>query len=438
MPNVTSGRHQIYDCLWYTAFENSDPLDSFELDGTLKEGKTFKTHDAFLGLLTFLHESSHFIQSHRLGICAWVQMNADQTAISIHALAKLTDPSVAVRSAAARYRQDRNSFAIWAEDLPREREFLDDVLYSSRVFDRILDAEIRAHPSVAPVFKLFYGLTGQDLPECHAAIMTERRIALLLAQSPGAFSNVVLEDMASSFRPDQMPSCQKALRIFEHLTAGIRFERANKQHPLYPHCTRPAEYGLLLFLLDFALHACPLPKTAGSGGSDLQDVVPAARFLKLAGSVMPCILAMEDRSEFTLDEHYFHTGFMKQLVAFIRRCNELGARPGSAGAESFLSYDEISRRWISLFEEISKLAEATGVRDLFELFHRARIRSMEGLLKNPLSVYRTDVLALALELGLYPCSAPRNGSALRCRSFSHKKHCLTGGRPTRSQRIRTP
>ncbi len=397
MTNPILGHHRIGDRLWYTAFERSNPLDLFKPDGTLKEGTEFKTHDAFLGLVTLLHESTHFIQDHTLGICAWVQLNADENAIAVHASQGLKPESN--RGSDSSPEMVDNSFANRIHGRHQEGHFLQEIIYSSRTLDRVLEAESRAHPSIADRLEISFGLTGQELFECHAAILTERRIAHLMLHYKDAFSKSVVNDLAPYFRPERMTSCQRVIHTFKKYVEAIRFDTANRQHQLYPHCPRAAEFGLLLFLLDLALHTCPLPEgDEFNNGSALQDVVPAVRFLKLAGSVMPCI--MEHRNEFNLNELYLHTEFMGLIVNHINYCNRLASGPSSG--TSFLRHDEVSRRWIQLFEELLKLAMLTGVRDLFEIFHRARIKGMELLLKDPLRVYRAHFLSIGMDLGLHP------------------------------------
>jgi len=258
MTNPILGHHKIGDRLWYTAFENSGPFELFELDGRLKKGRDFKTHDAFLGLVTLLHESSHFIQDQTLGICAWVQFNADEIAITVHTAGRRDKSEPHLGSGSGSELVDE-CLAGRINDFFQDRHLLEEIIYSSRILDRVLEAESRADPSIADALKASFGLTGQDLFECHAAILTERRIAQLVAKNGGAFSKSVLDDLGSYFRPERMSSCQKILHIFQHYVGAIRFATANRQHPLYPHCTRAAEFGLLFFLLDYALHTCPLP-----------------------------------------------------------------------------------------------------------------------------------------------------------------------------------
>lgn len=415
MSTPTLGHHTIGDCLWYTAFENSDPLDLLEPDGQIKQGKDFKTHERFLGLVTFLHESVHFLQDYTLGICAWVCWNADRLAIAVHRAGKPEGRNDAPGLATAKF--------------AKEQQFLHQCLYSSEILDRILDAEIHANPSIAGMLEGAYGLTGEDLLECHAAILTEWHIARLIRRAGGAFDSDVLEEMASYFRPESMPSCQKALRFFREALSRIRFDKANRAHPLYPHSSRAAEYGLLLFLLDFALHTNPLPEAPESyEGSRLQDSVPAARFLKLVGSVVPCILHTKDPDAFSLHEEFLHTSFMQRLASHINYCNDLAAAFPSQVTRSFLLHNEVSALWVKLYTAIVADAEASGLLDLFDLFHRARIRGMARRQNDPLYLYRTDVTGLAHDIGIYPMFSTKERVSMVVDPFLTQREAPDGRR----------
>ena len=400
------GHHRIGDYLWYTTFERNYFLSCFGSDEDFKNN--IKTHQDFLGLITFLHESYHLVQDLTLGLCIWVHLTTDELAITNYLLAKQLKLKNSGLPLSEFVNEGLRDLAQHADFLFIENQLLDDIIYTSKITDFILDHECRSNPEILSNLKSAYGLTGQDLLECHVAILTEFYVSRLIVKRAQAFSKAIIEDLEQYFRVDKIPACQKVLKIFhEKVGRFVKFDKANRQHPLYPECDRAAEYGFLLFLLDYSLHTCPL-RNEGGDLSGLEDIVPTTRFLKLVGSVMPCILDMPNQDEFVLSESYLYTKFMQRLSDFNNRCNsEVSASPGSR-KDTFLPYSDITKRLQTLLAEISILASGVGLISLFNPFYQLRSKALSLVAKDSLHVYRTNIFDLATEIGFIPLESTNN------------------------------
>ncbi len=397
MKNIALGRHRIGDFFWYTTFEDSNFFDFFE-QGNLIKGKEFKTHEDVMGVITYIHESYHLIQDLMLGVAAWIQYNSDEVAINIHEITKKLPAgnNVWPLSTASILRNNPNLQRV--TQLRQEAKFLHDCVYTSNMTDAVLDAEIKAHLDLADsLLKDAYGLSGQDLLECHAAILTERFMAQLVAKYPSAFDKDILHDLEPYFLVEKMESSRQVLSLFSEFVSFVKFDTANKQHPLYPECARAAEYGLLLFALDYALHIYPVDATDRYFPPDIQDVIPTARFLKILGSILPCIMELKDRSSFVLSEDYLYSDFMEHLVTFNNKMNKKARK-----AASFYVYGEITGKWQELYKAIATRVNIDGLISLFELFYGFRSKALNMVKQDPLQVYQSNIINVSTSLGLNP------------------------------------
>lgn len=402
------GHHNIGDYFWYTAFENNSYFDSFDMNGNLKEGKELKTHEVIMGTITYIHESYHLVQDLTLGLAAWVQYNSDEIAMNVHYLTQKIPSRLSGYPLSMVPVIAQSQVFQQVEMLRKERNFLHDCIYTSKITDSVLKAEINAHPGINhSLLEAAYGLTGQDLLECHAAILTERYISKLIIKYPSAFSKDILRDIEPYFRVEKMESCQKVLELFSKYVCGIKFDTANKQHPLYPVCTRPAEYGLILFLLDYALHVCPAQDEDSVLPPDIQDAIPAIRFLKIIGSVIPCLLELEDMSSFVLHEKYLYSDFMKRLVEFNNKCNKMAGK-----APTFYLYGDITEKWQKLWKDMASRVSTQGLISLFELFCDYRLKALALMNNNPLQVYTSNITDFAINLGFTPMFSTNTGVRL--------------------------
>ena len=393
------GHHDIGDYFWYTAFGNFSYFDFFDENGNLKPGKELRTHEEILSIITYIHESYHLVQDLTLGLAAWVHYNSDEIAISVHELAKKIPSRLSRYPLVTVPLISQNPIFQQVETLLKEKCFLHDCIYTSKITDAVLKAQIDAYPSMDHSYlDAARGLTGQDLLECHAAILTERYISGLMIRFPLAFNKAILSDIEPYFRVEAMESCQKVLELFSKYVYGIKFDRANQEHPLYPVCTRPAEYGLILFLLDYALHICPLENKGSALPPDIQDAIPTIRFLKIMGSVIPCLLELKDRSSFILNEQYLYSDFMEHLVAFNNKCNKLAGK-----ASTFYLYQDITVKWQELWKGMVSRVNTEGLFSLFELFCEYHLKALAMTNRDLLHVY--TIRDFAITLGLNPMTS---------------------------------
>lgn len=393
MEDTILGHHKIGDYHWYTSFEKSNYFDSFDINNKLIEGKEFKTHEDILGLITFIHESYHFIQDITLGLCTWLQFNIDQYAIGIYQLSKLNPQAENIFPLHKITNLYSNKYINQLHSLEKENHFLNKCIYSSEMTDNVLDAESNAHKGISGNLKVAYGLTGQDLIECHTAIMTERFLSNLIKKYPTAFNEKILKDLEPYFRVEKMNSTQKTLDVFNKYMSFLKYDKANQQHPLYPVCSRAAEYGFYLFLLDYALHCHPV----STPNVDIQDIIPTIRFLKLTGSVLTCLMNLKDRNEFNLNEEYLFIDFMPKLVKFINECNRMGNR-----GPSFIMYNDITKYWIDEYEKFSKSIYTLGLTSLFDIFHQYHVSALKIIDMNPMYVYTSSINSIIIDLNINP------------------------------------
>ena len=339
------------------------------------------------------------VQDLTLGLAAWMQHNSDELAMSLYEIITRL-PARLAKFPLTSMRMIRESDVFRLMEMRRkERSFIYDGVYTSSHTDAVLMAEMNAHPGKdGSLLEAALGLTGEDLLECHAAILTERYICSLIAKHPSAFNQTLLPDLESYFRVDQMESCQKVLNLFRlYLHDRIKFDAANRQHPLYPLCGRPAEYGLLLFALDFALHMCPLDDDSSTLPPDIQDAIPAIRFLKIIGAMLPCILQPEVRPSFVLHEKYLYSTFLSHLVAFNNRCNERAGR-----APTFYHYSDITERWRNMWLHETSRVSQYPIASLFRIFFDYRLKALSLMQSDPTQVYESNIADLARTIGFNP------------------------------------
>jgi hypothetical protein len=392
------GHHRIGDYFWYSAFENPSFFDYFDVNGDLKQGCELRTHEALMAVITYIHESYHLVQDLTVGLAAWAQYSADDLAMTIHEIAQQLphSPKNWPLSNMPGFKGSSHFRAVTS--LLRQESFIHDCIYSSKMTDAVLDAELAAHPDLrdSPL-NAGRGLTGQDLLECHAEILTERYLCGLVQKYPSAFDPDLLFDLRGCCRVEEMPPGQKLLALSASFLPFMKFGAGNRQHPLYPACSRPAEYGFILFLIDYALHLCPLRPTDSPLMPDIQDAIPTVRMLKLLGSVFPCLMQPEVKENFVLHEQYLYGEFMPRLASFNNRCNSEMHR-----APSFYTYGEITRGWQELTARMLKRATAQGLLPLFELGQKYRLKGLEIVFRNPTQVYASNIVDFAMGVGFNP------------------------------------
>jgi len=415
------GHHYIGDYFWHSAFEGNLYHELFDIKGRLKEGRRLEGHEEFIEVITYIHESFHLLQDLTLGLPTWLQYDSDSIAVGIKQLANQSTNNQTwfnkfkkrlgfATSSPQHPPLSKNKFLInsktfrQVEALRNERAFLIDCIYSSHFTDAVLDAEIYAHPNIHGHLEPAYGLTGEDLLECHAAILTERYISWLFKKNPTAYNPVILADVVQFFRVNEIIKCQKVLAVFSGFLKHLNFESANKEHPLFPSCPNAAELGFLLFLLDYALHISPLER-GQILPPDIQDAIPTIRFLKILGSITPFLARNTQR--FHLDEKYLYSDFMSYLVEFNNQCNQMAGK-----SPSFCRYGETTNRWLKFWVSMDGLYKQEGLSSIFDDFKDYRLKSLKLMQADPLQVYTSTIHSFAIDIGLNPMVNTNSGIKL--------------------------
>ncbi|MFL5382459.1 MAG: hypothetical protein ACJ8GN_08125 [Longimicrobiaceae bacterium] len=348
---ATLGYHNIGDYHSYVSFPESVRWMGEHAD------EDFTNPGAFLSLILVVHESYHLFQDLVTGLCCWIERRRDDTLPGASTQGSGLDPFFAGH--------DRG----W-EALSEQR-----LVYSSELTEALVDAEIRAFPKLADLLRPLMDLTGQDILECQAAILTELYIASLVTQRPSAFSPAVMHELAGSWRMELMPGYNRPWELFKQWTAAINFTTANREHPLHRHCPRAAEYALLAFILDMAVH---IPPREMLGELDfatelpiLQDTAPACRFAKLGMSVVPAMLAAVSKgTEISLVPCDLYRWLAPELEAVVNRASQsaragnvrkirrsflgklllrLSNQAGDSRRPTFVGIDATTRGWLEVY-----------------------------------------------------------------------------------------
>ncbi|HEU4880700.1 MAG TPA: hypothetical protein VFT45_00605 [Longimicrobium sp.] len=228
-----------------------------------RQDEVFETHEAFAGLVASVHETYHLMQDVFVGTCG-IAASADDTMA-----AALQDGVPPER------RAERVAFAAMRKRLARE------FIETARLSAPLLEQAPLPAALVLPVAQL----TPRDLLECHAYLHTELYLAALLTTRKQAFREEIVTDLAGLFRVAELGQYAVPLRLLREMLAFCDFSFANRQHPLYPACEHAAEYTLLAFLLEHALHVPPLdtvrPVHPLAVVAAREDALPVCRFVKL-------------------------------------------------------------------------------------------------------------------------------------------------------------
>jgi hypothetical protein len=344
--SYSPGYHNIGDFHYFTALP-----EAAQWLGSRKED-TFETHDSFLSLITTVHETYHVMQELQSALCCWASIVRDDLAAAVLTRADKPFLSEALRGddlAAAVLKKiietEGKKPTVNIKAVSEEEAFVDKLINSSEVSRALLEAEIP--PQFADSLPSLFELTGHDLLECHAAILTELYIAKLMKGQPDAFSRPIVDDMSVCFRVPLMSGYSRPLEIFRQLVGrGANFDTVNRQHPLYPHCQYGAEYSLLAFILDFALHV-PSGHLAGepdyySRTSAVEDVVPVCRFIKMVFALPCCFLLTRQRgSLMNLDPGSLYSSLGKDLVQVINVSNMIARAQNLRSTRTLPSVSEL-------------------------------------------------------------------------------------------------
>lgn len=409
---ISGGTHRIGDRYWTSLLSYLDEGRPFvDVLENVEKTDSFDTHTSFLGLVTAIHESYHLMQDLSLGLCIWVQYNLDEYSFDVGRL--LHEDGLNSFPLSDYIDEHKKSITNTLHSLIKEQKTIDDLIYTSKITDNIIEAEIRIRPSLEEGFKASFGLRGIDLLETHAAILAEFEISRIIKKHPNKFSNVILKDCESAYRVKMMPQCRKVLEIFEnHIGRVMRFNTANSQHPLYPECLYAAELGFLLFLVETALHTAPLVPDLNDL-SLFEDAVPTSRFLKLSGSVIPCIMREKDNGRpFNLSEDYLFGEFDYILKSFIDMCNqeahvenismgrfnndENNISIKSVRKNTFLTSEDVTSKWLSYIAPFvnNELADGFGK-------YKQIKRAMELRSSKPRFMYNTGFMEFANIVGVH-------------------------------------
>lgn len=252
----------------------------------------FLTSDAFIGLVTAVHEHYHLMQELLQGFSWWRQDALDRftraatvaAAIGPPRIPQLEMPDPTTKEMT--FSSDPASFArAWWFELVN----IDRGATSSLMTRRFLEMEVKESSSTLAPFLSpeAFELTTLDLMECHAALLTELYVSRLIAEHPEKFHRKVVADHEPLFRVAQLPKeYQRPLKVLlRMLEAGrVKLGLGGNHHPMYDGIRHAPVYLLLAFLLDYALHLPPDPLLLFSSMRDAataQDIHPPFRFINL-------------------------------------------------------------------------------------------------------------------------------------------------------------
>lgn len=326
--------------------------------GHLPEEK-FATPESFLAFVSAVHESYHVYQSLVLG-CSCAVVVAEDRFVSETLRAKRTGRPE--DEAAARLFQ-------------RDAASLKEIYYEPGEARVLYDRQARLHPRSAAFFRSLPDLTTTDLLECQAALLTEAYVSSYLSAHPGTYNPDRDSYFAPAvFRMEHLERYSRPLKFFRERLGRVLdldlFAQASRNDPLHEFFPRVAEYKLLAFLLDYALHIPPLNTFEADASMTtvfLEDLNPVVRFIKLVMALVTDIV------ESVRNPHW----------------------PTSGGLDLDNLYTALSLR----------LAHWIDVNNLLAISENRRMMSAQPSAQSLFPLQRSDVLR-ALKLGEVPLTFP--------------------------------
>jgi hypothetical protein len=345
----------------------------------------FLTSDAFIGLVTAVHEHYHLMQELLQGFSWWRQDTLDRftrAATTVAPLGSKRIPQLETPDATTKqmtFSSDPASFArAWSFELAN----IDRGATSPLLTRNLLEMEVMMSEWLAPFLSPeAFELTTLDLMECHAALLTELYISKLIAEHPEKFHRKVLSDHESLFRVAQLPEgyqrpLQVLLRILEagHVKLGIGSDR----HPMYQGIRHAPIYLLLAFLLDYALHLPPDPSLLYSATRDAaaaQDTHPPFRFINLGFLWLFGLTGgSSDTKKLLSSERRYYSDAAPYLAEEVNRMHA-GVRARGAPA-TFFGLQETTNMWREKFDD-------PPLGEWFPLYDAIRRASWRRRFENP-------------------------------------------------------
>jgi hypothetical protein len=231
----------------------------------------FQSPEDFLGLVSALHETYHVFQSLVLGASSTVVTSQDKFVANFRKATRTRAEQDWIRVKVSQGTCASYQRMFYCPDDAR-------VLY---------EHEARLNPTAAALLRSLPDLTTKDLLECQAALLTEVYFSRRRAAQPDAY-DPDQDGLGPAYRLEELQDYNRPLLFFRERLGRVlnleTFSTASAGDRLYPFCPNIAQYKLLNFLLDFALHIPPLDMS-GVDPSTLtvymEDLNPVVRFVKL-------------------------------------------------------------------------------------------------------------------------------------------------------------
>lgn len=350
--HATLGYHQAGEFYYCTVYRQGSEFLGEQSD------EKFDSHDSFAGLVTAVHEHYHLMQDMLLGYSWWRHETRDAfAAVVLKELGELVDSSLRYPlqdkpDEDAKYLvMDESDPLGWAKKHWLELRNIDRYTTRPSFTKSLFDAELQDSPELARfIHEYAYNLATIDLLECHAAVLTELYISMLIAEQPHRFNHRVTKAMAPLFWLNEMlEGYSRPLHILLHVleSCGIRPEFSEKGHPFYDQMTHGVVYFLLAFLLDYALHTPPEPlrllQKFPDGGTQ-QDIYPPLRFFNLALLyAAQLVRGSKETTHILTSERMYY----KEAAALLaKEVNHMhGLIRGEKPPTTFFSFDDTTHIW---------------------------------------------------------------------------------------------
>jgi hypothetical protein len=273
---VDWGHHNLGDYHFFVRFKEGARSLGERAD------ETYLSHESFLSLVSAVHEAYHVFQSLVTGAGCSV-VHAEDYFVGAFRQAVASGADADMRFAGL---------------LSTGADYLRRHFYTAEDSEYLFHSAQKRSPSVADTLGALSKVTTASLLECQAALLTELYISHLLTWRPQTFDMQKVADLVEAFRLEQMEGLYRIpLDRFRETVGRIiprsEFDQASRSHPLYPQCPNIAEYGLLGFLLDYALHLPPpIVEELGPVKHDVyrEDFDPPVRYAKLLEALLADIV----------------------------------------------------------------------------------------------------------------------------------------------------
>jgi len=303
--------------------------------------------------------------------------------------------------------------------LKLNKDYITSVFYDQKHSRPIIESARTGRPD-SPLGGL-PEVTTRQLLKCHAAILTELHLANCLNARPEAFRSDIVLEARQSFHLPWLDSEYNAVwsifrRVLKPIFVPIDIDVEIRPYPLFQNPELKAEYELLAFLIEYALHIPPVPDTdritKANSLIHKEDIIPAMRFLKLLLALRFDLsqLSFSDKVLPPLAQRFAKWIDINNLLAISDNKGSFGPQPKVQELfwldrsdilirlnlqpdepRTFLEHEATSTKWLNFF---------TAADDVVSCLGTIRRKALQVMASNPKALSETHPVVLLSTAGL--------------------------------------